>query len=210
MSAEYKMERNPRLKGDDKKQALHPRLVPSGTVGTNQIAQFSQDTSSISAADMKGALAVLARYTELQLQEGFTVHIEGIGYLTPTLQSRPVMDPKELRSESVHFKNVAFRCDKKLKNAMRVMKAYKAPTPKVEHYDLEERRARLIWYLDHHDQITSTNYRGLNHCSKYSAQNDLKYFTDEGLLIQTGYRSSTSYRKNENKVLVTERFIPEK
>lgn len=195
MSAEYRMERNPNPKGDDKQQALHPRLIPQGTLGTEDIAKFSQTISTISEADMKGALAVLAQFTAHQLREGYTVYIEGVGYLTPTLQSRPVMDTKELRSESVHFKNVAFRCDKELKRKLKSMPIYKSNTAKLKKYSLDERRERLIRYLDGEEYITSTYYAALNHCSKYSAQKDLEMFTKEGVVIKSGYRSSTHYRK---------------
>ncbi|MEG1748362.1 MAG: hypothetical protein RRZ65_00040 [Tannerellaceae bacterium] len=209
MAAEYKMERNPNPKREIEKQALHPRLISQGTVGTEEIAQYAQDTSSISSADMKGALAVLAQYTARQLKDGYTVYIEGIGYLTPTLQSRPVMEAKELRSESVHFKNVAFRCDKKLKHNLKVMPIYKESTPKLEDFDIDERRSRLIWYLDRHDYITSTTYRALNHCSKYSAQNDLQYFVGTELLQKIGHRGSTIYQRNIHNPLSTEKFMPE-
>lgn len=210
MAAEYKMERNPNPKGKVEKQALHPRLVVRDTVGTEAIAKFAQDTSTISAADMKGALAVLAHYTTQQLEDGYTVHLEGIGYLTATLQSRPVMEAKELRSESVHFKNVAFRCDKKLKHRLKTMPIYKASTPKLEEFDIDQRRSRLIWYLDRKGYITSTVYCALNHCSKYSAQNDLKFFLAETLLQKLGRRGSTIYQKNEHAPLIAEQFIPEK
>lgn len=209
MAAEYKMEQNPSPKGQKEKQALHPRLVSQGTVGTKEITQFAQDTSTISSADMRGALAVLARYTYMQLRDGYTVYIEGIGYLSATLQSRPVTDAKELRSESVHFKNVAFRCDKKLKHELKGMSIYKATTGKSKTYDIEERRARLIWYLDNHEYITSTYYCGLNNCSKYSAQQDLKKFVTDGLITCSGYRSSTTYRKSDYGSLTTEVLIPE-
>lgn len=209
MAAEYKMEQNPDPKGGKGKRALHPRLVSQGTVGTAEIAYFSQNTSSISAADMKGALAVLSRFTRTKLEEGYTVYIEGIGYLTPTLQSRPVMDTKELRSESVHFKNVAFRCDKRLKHELKGMSVYKASTSKEKCYDLDERRARLLWYLDRHEYITSTYYSGLNNCSKYSAQQDLKKFLADGIITRSGYRSATTYRKSDYGSLTTEMLIPE-
>lgn len=195
MAAEYRMERNPSPKGSNEKQALHPRLLPQGTVGTEEIAKFAQTVSTISEADMKGALAILAQYTTEQLREGYAVYIEGIGYLTPTLQSRPVMEAKELRSESVHFKNVAFRCDKELKHKLKTMPVYKARTPKMKSYDMDERRDRLIRYLNQNEYITSTYYAALNHCSKYSAQLDLKKFVAEGVIVQSGYRSSTTYRK---------------
>ena len=197
MVAEYKMERNPNPKGDNEQQALHPRLISQGTVGTDDIARYPQTVSTISEADMKGALAVLAQYAAYQLREGYTVYIEGIGYLTPTLQSRPVMETKELRSESVHFKNVAFRCDKELKHKLKSMHIYKAHTPKLKEFDTNERRRRLLRYLDRNEYITSTDYAVLNHCSKYGAQQDLKRFTDEGVIRQSGYRSSTNYRKSK-------------
>lgn len=197
MAAEYKMERNPDPKGENKKQALHPRLVSQGTVGTDEIVKYAQETSTISEADMRGALVVLEHYTTYQLREGYTVYIEGIGYLTPTLQSRPVMEAKELRSESIHFKNVAFRCDTKLKHKLKTMPVYKARTSKAKFFDTDERRTRLIRYLDQNDYITSIDYACLNHCSKYSAQQDLKKFVVEGVILKFGYRSSTMYRINK-------------
>ncbi|WP_159063547.1 hypothetical protein [Parabacteroides bouchesdurhonensis] len=210
MSAEYRMERNPGKADNSGKQALHPRLIPHRTVGTKEIAKFSQETSSISSADMLGALEVLSQYTAMQLREGYTVYIEGIGYLSATLQSRPVMEADELRSESVRFKNVAFRCDKELKKKLRTMPVFKAQTTKKEVYDMEERKSRLIWYLDRYEYITSTYYAALNNCSKYSAQKDLNQLTENGLLVKNGHRCTTTYRKNDTSPdLISEMRIPE-
>lgn len=60
MCARYRMVRNPNPTGDKKKQALHPRVVPYGTLHTDEVIKEAESRSGMSGADIKGALRVLA------------------------------------------------------------------------------------------------------------------------------------------------------
>lgn len=120
MTAVYKMEKNPPKKGSGKKIVLHPRIIPWGTLNTEALIEEGSKRSTYSRGDLKGAVRLIADMLTEKLEDGYNVYLDGIGYFSVSLRSRPVEDKKELRSESVHFKNVNFRCCAKLKKALKI------------------------------------------------------------------------------------------
>ena len=76
MCARYRMVRNPNPTGDKKKQALHPRVVPYGTIRTNDLIEEAEARSGMSGADLKGALRVIADVMASRLDQGLSlIHI---------------------------------------------------------------------------------------------------------------------------------------
>ena len=193
MCARYRMVRNPNPTGDKKKQALHPRVVPYGTISTEELMRDIEGRSGFSGADIKGALRVIADAMAFRLDEGYNVELDGLGFFSVSLVSRPVMDRKEIRSESVHFRNVNFRCGKYLKNKLKTMDLERMPEGKGVLPPFGERVRRLTEYLEKHHYITCGDYRELTGCSKYRALEDLKKLIDEGKLEKNGYRSTRVY-----------------
>lgn len=60
MSANYDFYQNPKLPGSKKKARYHARIVPSGTISTEKLAEEIQNRCSLSTADVKAALVALA------------------------------------------------------------------------------------------------------------------------------------------------------
>lgn len=193
MCARYRMVRNPNPTGDKKKQALHPRVVPYGTISTEELMRDIEGRSGFSGADIKGALRVIADAMAFRLDEGYNVELDGLGFFSVSLVSRPVMDRKEIRSESVHFRNVNFRCGKYLKSKLKSISLERMPEGKGVLPSFDERVRRLTEYLNTHHYITCGDYRELTGCSKYRALEDLKKLIDEGILEKNGYRSTRVY-----------------
>lgn len=193
MCARYRMVRNPNPTGDKKKQALHPRVVPYGTLHTDEVIKEAESRSGMSGADIKGALRVLADVMVNRLDQGYNIELDGLGFFSVSLTSRPVMDKKEIRSESIHFKNVNFRCGKYLKSKLKTMHLERIPEGKGALPPFEERVRRLTEYLNTHHFITCSDYRDLTGCSKYRALEDLNKLINEGKLEKGGYRSTRVY-----------------
>lgn len=193
MCARYRMVRNPNPTGDKKKQALHPRVVPYGTLHTDEVIKEAESRSGMSGADIKGALRVLADVMVSRLDQGYNIELDGLGFFSVSLTSRPVMDKKEIRSESIHFKNVNFRCGKYLKSKLKTMHLERIPEGKGVLPPFEERVCRLTEYLNTHHFITCSDYRDLTGCSKYRALEDLNKLINEGKLEKGGYRSTRVY-----------------
>ena len=115
MTARYRMERNPDSGKNGNKMPLHPRLIPYETVSIKKLMKYAKSRSTYSEADIAGALQLITDLVTERLREGDNVEIEGLGFFSVSLQSRAVMSKTELRSESVRFKNVNFRCCQQLK-----------------------------------------------------------------------------------------------
>ena len=115
MAANYKLVRNPDPANSDKLKPLHPRIKSLGTLSIEQLADRAQGRSSLSPATIKSALLVISDLLQETLREGYNVNLNNIGYFSVSLKSRPVMEKNEIRSESVHFSHVNFRCSQEFK-----------------------------------------------------------------------------------------------
>ena len=73
MCARYRLVRNPDPTGKHKKQALHPRVVPYGTLRVNDLMYQVESRSGLSAGDVKGVLQTLADVMADKLEEGYIV-----------------------------------------------------------------------------------------------------------------------------------------
>lgn len=198
MGARYTLVRNPNPKGNDEKQALHARVVPYGTIGIDELMDNAQGRSTFTAADIRGALQLLADLMAESLKEGYNVELEGIGFFSISLSSRPVMEKSEIRSESVHFKNVNFRCSKYLRGRLKSMSLTRLKEEKVNILPSNERERQLFRYLEKHLYITSSTYRGLVGGTKYGALQDLSRLVEAGRLEKGGYRSTRVYTMKEH------------
>lgn len=195
MSATYRMEKNPPKRGSNKKIVLHPRIIPWGTIDTDGFIKVASGCSTYTGGDLKGAIRLIADVLAEKLGDGYTVNLDGIGYFSVSLRSRPVEDKKELRSESVHFKNVNFRCSARLKKSLRSMPLERYREPQKTDFSQEEKERRLLWYLDRHAYITTLAYQGLNGCTQYMARKELKQFVEDGILLENGTRRMCIYVK---------------
>lgn len=199
MEAKYRMERNPDPTGENSEQPLHPRLVPNGTVSIRELMKFAKEYSTYSEADISGALQLITDLVADNLRHDYNVEIEGLGFFSVSLKSRPVMDKKELRSESVEFKNVNFRCCQELKDRLKTMPLSRLKEGKQHSFDDEEKYRRLQWYMDRHPYITVFKYRCLNNCSDYMARKELAAFVEDGTLEKEGSRHMILYIRPTRK-----------
>ena len=87
MSIQYEFYRNPNSQGTNKKR-YHARVVPTGRISTDQLAQEIQKESSLTVADVKSVLIALADKMGEHLGEGRKIHLEGIGYFQVNLHCK--------------------------------------------------------------------------------------------------------------------------
>ena len=174
MSANYDFYQNPKLPGSKKKARYHARIVPSGTISTEKLAEEIQNRCSLSTADVKAALVALADIMAEKLRDGYSVHLDGIGYLQMTLKCPPVKSPKEVRAESIQFKSVAFRPAARMKHLLQ-------RTDFVRQKDKSHSKA-----------YTDTEYCGLTYST---AVRHLKRLRDEKKIVNIASLKHPLYRK---------------
>ncbi len=185
MSAEYKLVRRPDPHKTDVKQPLYPCFVPSRIVRLDDLARMARGRSSFSSADIKGMLQLLQDLIVDALEYGQCIELEGIGTFGISLKSRPVMEEKEIRAESIRFQDVTFRSSKELCHRLCAMQLERSPEKKPVGFTQEVCEQRTMEYLKTHPYITGKVYRGLCRCGKTKAAADLKKMMQEGKLVRT-------------------------
>lgn len=193
MAANYKLVRNPDPANSDKLKPLHPRIKSLGTLSIEQLADRAQGRSSLSPATIKSALLVIADLLQETLREGYNVNLNNIGYFSVSLKSRPVMEKNEIRSESVHFSHVNFRCAQELKDKLSTMEVTRAQSVTVPNLSQTEKELRLKKHFEQKLNLTTTEYMNLTYCSRQKALKELKSLVQEDKITKIGSKNATQY-----------------
>ena len=186
MAANYKLVRNPDPANSDKLKPLHPRIKSLGTLSIEQLADRAQGRSSLSPATIKSALLVISDLLQETLREGYNVNLNNIGYFSVSLKSRPVMEKNEIRSESVHFSHVNFRCAQELKDKLSTMEVTRAQSVTVPNLSQTEKELRLKKHFEQKLNLTTTEYMNLTYCSRQKALKELKSLVQEDKITKIG------------------------
>lgn len=188
MTAKYDFRKTPKSKEDGEKDHLHPRIVSGGTVSTEKLLEDISHASTFTVGDLEGVLASLTSRILSYLSDGYHVELGKIGYFSASLKARPVEEKNEIRSPSIEFDNVNFRASAWFRRHL------KGPVQRVSnsgiHYSTEmdenEYKKRLLQYLDKNAFITRTAYSDLTGRLKNKALQDLKAFTEQGIIERKG------------------------
>ena len=188
MTAKYDFRKTPDPKGDSEKQSLHPRIISSGTISTEQILEDISHASTFTVGDLEGMLASLTDRVLTYLTDGYHVELGQMGYFSASLKARPVLDKKEIRSPSIEFDNVNFRASAWFRKRLR------GPVQRVTNNGIhsstgeneDEYKKRLLQYLDRNAFITRTDYTQLTGRLKNKALQDLRSFVEQGIIERRG------------------------
>ncbi len=197
MKAKYKLIRATDVKGDNEPQPYYARITSTQTISITEMMDYARDYSTFSSSDIKGALQLISELLEQGLRDGYQVELDGIGYFSVSLDCRPVMDKKEIHSQSIRFRQVNFRLNKEMKHRLKTMSVTRAYEPSRKSYTPEEREERLIGYLSRHTTISTRVYMNMNNCTKYQALKDLRQQVKAGRLTVEGNKNCTVYLKCE-------------
>lgn len=87
MAIVYDWYENPNAEGDPEERGLHPRPLLNGKVSMKQLYARVHARSSLTTGDVMNAIDCLTQICGEELREGREVHIEGLGYFSPTLEA---------------------------------------------------------------------------------------------------------------------------
>lgn len=201
MAAEYDLVRKPNEKGDGTLQPLYPRIVSRGTISTSELVSEITRTSTFSHGDVEGLIAEITEKISNHLIDGYHVEFGKMGYFSAKLAGRPVMDKKEIRSNSIYFDNINFRASMWFRKysrglVQRAVYGFRHSSNLPE----EVRRKRLDAYLDEHPFITRINYCSITGLLKGRALKELNKLEDDGVLDTLGCGSHKVYIRAKPKV----------
>ena len=180
MAIQFSVHKTPQPNDRKGKQQTHARAIARSTQKMDDICALVCERGSISPADVKAVLDSFVWVIGHSLKYGDNVELEGLGHFSPSLRTQKLPDGRSV----IKLDNVNFRCSEKLKKELKSVRLEKAKSAPC--YLPEERKTRILDYLEHNESITTITYTKLNACSRYQATADLKKYVEEGLLCRVG------------------------
>lgn len=192
MSILYKMRNLPKP-NEEELTYLFPIPVSRGTKTLDDWAEEASMSGTLSAADVAAAMKSLEKFIIKSLRGGYQVSLDGLGSLSVVLSSRKVTDERDIRANSIEIKDVNFRCSKALVSEIKGATIEKAVLPKPTSYTFEERKQRLLDYMDTNSVITRSTYLALNGCDENTWRKDLVFYLVKRVLISQGKSPACYY-----------------
>ena len=192
MAIKFSVHKTPQPNDRKGKQLTHARAIARSTQKMDDICALVCERGSISSADVKAVLDSFVWVIGHSLKYGDNVELEGLGHFSPSLRTQKLPDGRSV----VSLDNVNFRCSEKLKNELKSAQLEKIKTATC--YMPEERKTRMLDYLQRNESITTITYTKLNACSRYQATADLTKYVEEGLLYRVGGSTHVTYLLAEN------------
>ena len=169
---------------------LHPRPCFNGSISTATLVEYIRERCTLTPGDIKAVLMELNEVVGAQLREGRRVHIEGLGYLFPTLEADGKVTPDmkmQKRSALVRFKGISFRMDKELSLSVGSPRLTRVAAKNSSKPRSEAQVERLLTdYFKEHRTITRSQYQYFMGVSRTSACQQLKHLHEQGKLMKEG------------------------
>ena len=193
MAALYDLFRTPQPKGE-KKVRYHARSVVTGKMSTQHLIRTIAQRSAFKESVVTGVLMALEDALRDALAEGNSVQLDGIGAFRISAKSPSVRDRHEIRAESIEFKGVVYKADKKLLKKLSTTKflrtKYSQCSDDISDIEID---GLLMEYFKEHDYITTKEMQTLCGLSNATALRRLKERVKEGKLTHPGHLRAPFY-----------------
>lgn len=164
--AKYDLYKVHGIDNKDEEDKYGARIVPEGTISKERLYKWVEKTCGFNRGQADAIMTCITDAVIEYLRDGYIVQLGELGYLSVTVSGRAVKDKKEIRSGSVHFKNVNLRISSSLRKEMCSM-----PLERVE----------------------VSNVSRLTHILKNKAISDLNQFVADGWLTKYGAGRTVVY-----------------
>ena len=193
MAAEYDLFRTPQLKGENKVR-YHARSVVTGKTRTRDLIRTITQRSAFKEGVVTGVLIALEEAIRDALAEGRSVQLDGVGAFRISAKSPSVRDRHEIRAESIKFKGVVYKADKKLLKKLSGTKflrtKYSQCSEDISEIEID---GILMEHFKEHDYITTKELQVLCGLSNATALRRLKDRVKEGKLTHPGHLRAPFY-----------------
>ena len=193
MAALYDLFRTPQPKGE-KKVRYHARSVVTDKMTTRDLIETIAQRSAFKEGVVTGVLISLEETLREALAEGKSVQIDGIGAFRISAKSPSVRDRNEIRAESIEFKGVVYKADKKLLKKLSATKflrtKYSSCSVEISEIEID---GLLMEYFKEHDYITTKEMEQLCGLSNATALRRLKERVEAGKLTHPGHLRAPFY-----------------
>ncbi len=194
MAITYDWYENPQNEKEEN-PGVHPRPVNNGRISMKDLCRHANNWSGLSYGTVISVLDTIVRLCGEELREGREVHVEGLGYFAPTLEtSEPVRRNSKYKHTKVKLKSISFRPDERLKREVYNAKFQhtKHPRPALSLSEIEVDML-LKKHFSEHDLLTRYEFQLLCHMARTTAYRHLNRLLKEGKLQKLGRHNQPVY-----------------
>lgn len=196
----YDFKKKPALTTKEgEKEVLYPSIVYTGKITTHELLETLASRSTFRAGEVEGALIELVKLVGEFVGKGFHVELGDFGVFSGKIKSRMVADKNDIRSRSIAFNGVNFRASKEFR-AKAAGDLERSPVWKFRESKQmaeEERKRRMLAYIDKHGFINRVTYTRLTGRLKDTALKDLKEFAAQGIIRRVGWGNQLHFVRAE-------------
>ncbi len=181
----------------DEKKPWHVRLVQNGTTETEDMMQRIETGTTLTMADLKGALDAFVSQITQSLEDGRAVHIDGLGHFSLSIggEVQETEDGK-LRLKHAAVRSVNFRPEpsllRRLSSATFTSKDHRGRhSAALNEAELPTTLAALCEEKGH---FTTHDFRRAFHLTHSTAQRRLQSLCDDGVIENAGSPRFALYR----------------
>ena len=197
MSAYYDLLEKPDIRQTGEQQPLYARFIPKGTVDRKEFIDRVHRFTGISHSVLEGAMAAFMDELRDCLASGWTVELGELGFFSPALSCRPVMEKKDLRSASVTLRGLNYRLSKQFYKELNSKIHFERNPQSTSSTEATLAKEQCLQLLEKHLQeypcINRAQYSRLTGRSYKQSVNDLNQFITGGVLIRYGMGRNVVY-----------------
>lgn len=195
MAIDYDFYKNP--PASNKEEEYHIRLVTNQTIHLKDLAQDINRSSSLTPSDLVGAVSALSSLLATKLKEGYSVHIDDIGYFSLSVNGNVELDKnKEPQLKHAEVKDINFRPDITLLKEVRQVQLTRSKHIGRHSTNLtdEEIMERLKTYSQNHSFFTMKSFIEISGLCGTSAYRRMQKLEEQGFVTNIGSKRSAIYQ----------------
>jgi len=185
MAIKIKIYETPRPNGRQGETLQHARAVSKGTRRMDDICE-TLIPFGLNTAQIKGILDGLVTYVGKSLQEGYHIELEDLGTFSLSVSSKQIINKSNEPATEITIDGVNFRPGKALKKKIGKAKIEIDKGGKKPESTFEQRKKKMLAYINKYGHISGMEYTRLNDCTRYMAQKDLSAFLEDKIVTQVG------------------------
>lgn len=196
MAINYDWYKNPKITEEEGIIKFHPRIHYNGSTTTAEMRRYIQNSCSLTEGDVDAVLSALSHFVSQELSDGKSVHLDGIGYLSPVLGcTETVTSTTKNKHMKVKLKRIRFRPDKIFMRRMGGINitCIRQNDPLAKRLTDEEIEQKVRSYLQKHDFLQRRDLETLCSLSTSTAKRHLNRLCKTGVLVNRGMRNQPLY-----------------
>lgn len=199
MAIQFDLFENPQREGGNTPK-LHAKVITRNVVTTKNMCDSISKKCTVTTADVAGVLAALGDEIFHALSNGYSVHLNELGFFTLSLKCSPDVNPKHVSASDVGVRTINFTPEKEFAERFKTVEL-KRYTSHGHHSDKltdAEVIEKLQGFFAEHHFINRREFDKLTGFNKVKSLRYLRKLIDEGILRNAGTRYQPVYVKGDN------------